>query len=113
MNLTCEDLDPIDDVTTEQLGEILSTDVFGKFAVLSQSDSEFIQAACDWQPTSECSDFLKANESDPWILEYHEDDTHYRVQSYVALHLVIRAFKAYLSGNPTWRTDFVWNPITI
>ncbi|MBS0260472.1 MAG: hypothetical protein JSS02_00840 [Planctomycetes bacterium] len=113
MTLTCEDHDPIDDVSEKQLDEILSSDVFGKFAILSNSDSAFIQAASDWQPTDECAAFLEANDSDPWLLERRDgsDDTHFRVQSYVTLDVVRAAFKAYLSGDTRWQTDFVWERV--
>jgi hypothetical protein len=110
MNLTCEDLEPIDGVNGEQLIEILSSEVFGKYAILAESESTFIQAASDWQPTDECRDFLKANDSDPWILEYRDGDAdaHYRAAVYVTLDEVIDAFQSYLRGDEKWRTDFNW-----
>ncbi len=113
MKLTCEDLSPIDDVSREQLDEILSSDAFGKFAILSQSDSDFVQAASDWQPTNECAAFLKANDSDPWIIEYRDGTTHthYRADGYVTLGTVMRAFASYLAGENDWRTSIKWQPV--
>jgi trehalose-6-phosphatase len=115
MQLTCEDLTPIDAVTGEQLDEILSSDVFGKYTILSQSDSAFIQAASDWQPTDECRAFMKLNDSDPWILEYRDGDSdaHFRAAAYVTLAAVIRTFQSYLRGDQEWRTDFNWKPVTM
>ena len=113
MQLTCEDLDPIAAVTSEQLDEVLASDVFGKYAVLSESESVFIQAASDWQPTDECRSFMKLIDSDPWILEYHvgDADAHFRAETYVTLDTVIRAFKSYLDGTEAWRTDVGWKRV--
>lgn len=113
MQLTCEDLEPIDAVSGEQLDEILSSDVFEKYAILSQSESTFVQAASDWQPTDECRAFMKLNDSDPWILEDRDGDadSHFRAGGYVTLEAVIGAFKSYLRGDQKWRTDFTWKPV--
>jgi hypothetical protein len=113
MNLTCEDLDPLDDVDPEQLEEILSSDAFDKFAILSQSESAFIQAASNWQPTDECAAFLNSNDSDPWIIEYRDGETgtHYRAEGNVTLGDVMRAFTSYLAGNSDWRTSLHWQPV--
>ena len=110
MQLETEDLEPIDDVTNESLRKILESDVFGKFAILADSEASFIQAASDWQPTDECAQFLKQNDSDPWILEYHDGptDTHYRANGYKTLKDVIDAFTQYLVRDESWRSNIDW-----
>ncbi|EMB16244.1 hypothetical protein [Rhodopirellula europaea] len=110
MQLTTEELDPIDDVTQEALREILESDVFGKFAILAESETWFIQAASDWQPTDECKQFLKQNDSDPWILEYHDGDTdtHFRANGYKTLNDVLDAFTRYLIRDDSWRSNIDW-----
>jgi hypothetical protein len=110
MQLETEDLQPIDDVTTESLREILESDAFGKFAILADSEKSFIQAASDWRPTDECAQFLKQNDSDPWILEYHDGstDTHYRARGYRTLKDVIDAFTRYLVRDESWRSNIDW-----
>lgn len=114
MQLTCEELDPIDAVRRDQLEEILSSDAFGKFAILSESESAFIQAGSDWQPTDECSEFLKTHDSDPWIIEFRDSETgaHHRAVGYVTLKDVIGAFTSYLDGGGSWRNDFEWKPVS-
>jgi len=115
MIFTCEELEPLDDISPEQLNEILSSDSFGKFAILSQSDSDYIQAACDWQPTQECSEFLEEHRSDPWIIEYRDGETsaHFRAEGYVTLDAVASAFASYLCGNEKGRSSFNWQPVVV
>ena len=115
MQLTTEELDPIDDVTEECLREVLNSDVFGKFAILSDSETSFIQAASDWQPTDECAQFLEQNDSDPWILEYHDGDTatHFRATGYKTLNDVIGAFTRYLVRDGSWRSNIDWQIVNV
>jgi hypothetical protein len=63
--LITEDLGKTPDVTAGDVDRILPTDPVGKFAVLPASDSAFIQAGNDGQPTPECNAFLKKTKSDP------------------------------------------------
>ncbi len=72
MTLTTEDHDDIPDVDAATLDEVLRSDGFGKFAILSTSEEEFIQAGNDWQPNEQCRAFLHEHNSDPWLLEYRE-----------------------------------------
>lgn len=51
MILTTEELGSMADVTATSLDETLAADAFGKFAVLSAADTEFIQAGNDWRLT--------------------------------------------------------------
>ncbi|MEI8379175.1 MAG: hypothetical protein WCJ09_03545 [Planctomycetota bacterium] len=110
MQLTTEELEPIDDVTEDALREVLESDAFGKFAILADSESSFMQAASDWQPTDECAQFLKQNDSDPWILEYRDGvtDTHFRANGYKTLNDVISAFTRYLVRDDSWRSNIDW-----
>ena len=104
MELVWEELAPVDGVSREELNEILSSDCFGKFAILSRSESDYIQAGCDWQPTEECDAFLKAHESDPWVLEYHgaTSGTPVRAAGHVTLSTVMLAFASYLAEGNEW-----------
>lgn len=110
MQLTTEEFDSIDDVSEEALREILESDDFGKFAILAGSETSYIQAASDWHPTDECAQFLKQNDSDPWILEYHDGDTntHFRASAYKTLNDVINTFTRYLVRDDSWRVNIDW-----
>lgn len=103
MQLAPEDLDPIGKVTQEALREILEWEVFGKFAILADSPTSYMQAACDWQPTDEGAQFVKPYGSDPWILEYREGqtDTHFRANGYRTRNGVIEPFSRYLARDDT------------
>jgi hypothetical protein len=108
MTLTTEDLGEIPDVDGLTLDEVLASDGFGKFAILSVSDEAFIQAGNDWQPDAACKAFMKANDSDPWVLEYREAGRQFRAAAHVTLEQVRRAFRSYLAGGLEWRSGFVW-----
>jgi hypothetical protein len=110
MQLTTEDLDPIGKVTQEVLREILESEVFGKLAILADSPTSYMQAACDWQPTDECAQFVKQYGSDPWILEYRDGqtDAHFRANGYRTLNGVIEAFSRHLARDATWRSNIDW-----
>jgi hypothetical protein len=65
-------------VDMAMLDEVLASDGFGKFAVLSASEEVFIQAANDWEPADAWRAFLAAHDSDPWVLEYREGGRQFR-----------------------------------
>jgi hypothetical protein len=108
MTLITEDLGEIPDVAAAALDDVLRSDGFGKFAVLSKSEEEFIQTGNDWQPGEECKAFLKAHGSDPWILEYREAGRQFRATGSVTLEQVRQGFQSYLAGGSEWRTGFAW-----
>jgi hypothetical protein len=54
MTLTTEDMGDVPDVDVATLDEVLGTDAFGKFAILSKAEKAFIQAGNDWQAGAEC-----------------------------------------------------------
>ena len=58
MTLTTEDLGDLADVDTAAMDEVLASDAFGKFAILSTSEEAFIQAGNDWQPDDEMGGVL-------------------------------------------------------
>jgi len=108
MNLVTEEGGKIESVTEDTVRETLATDAFGKFAILSASDGEFIQTGNNWQPGEACARFLKENDSDPWILEYREDGRQFRARGDRTLDEVIGAFVAYLHAKQEWRKQFWW-----
>ena len=110
MLLTTEELVQIPDVTAADINQVLPTDAFGKFVILSASEDSFIQAGCDWQPSPECQEFLEKHGSDPWLLEYRDGDSGrlFRVASHVTLDQVRRAFLSYLAGSEEWRHGSRW-----
>ncbi len=107
MTLTTEDHDDIPDVDAATLDEVLRSDGFGKFAILSTSEEEFIQAGNDWQPNEQCRAFLHEHNSDPWLLEYRESGRQFRAAGHVTLEQVRDAFLSYLSAGVQWRSAFV------
>jgi hypothetical protein len=110
MRLTTEEYGDTADVTAADIDRILPADGFGKFAVLSASESSFIQAGNDWQPDEECQAFLQRHGSDPWLLEYGDGDSglQYRATGHVNLDQVRQAFQSYLAGSRAWREMFDW-----
>jgi hypothetical protein len=108
MILTTEELGDTPDVSAATLDELLESDAFGKFAVLSASDKEFIQTANEWEPGPACAAFLRTHGSDPWVLEYRADGQQFRAEGQVTLEQVRRAFRSYLEGRSDWRTEFTW-----
>lgn len=115
VQLTSEDLPAIDNPTEQAMRGLLGSDAFGKFVVLSKTEHSFIQAGCDWQPTDECSEFLRTRDSDPWILEYHdgETDQHFRANGHRTLNEVIDVFALYLVHDDSWRTTVVWSEVRV
>jgi hypothetical protein len=113
MTLTTEDGGDIPNVTPEDIDRVLPADAFGKFAILSVSATEFIQAGNDWQPDPACSQFLQQHNSDPWILEYRDGASgqQFRAVGWVSLEHVRVAFLSYLAGTETWRTTHEWHEL--
>jgi len=111
--LTTEDFGDTPDVTEEQIDRIMLEDAFGKFAVLSESETSFIQAGNDWQPSDECESFVKSRGSDPWLLEYRDGPTarQLRARGHVTLEEVRQVFVLYLGGDQSWRAMFDWREI--
>ncbi|MEV6923015.1 hypothetical protein AB0M46_00675 [Dactylosporangium sp. NPDC051485] len=113
MTLTTEDLGDVPDVNAATLDELLASDAFGKFAALSASDEEFIQASNEWEPGAACAAFMQAHGSDPWVMEYRERGQQFRAEGQVTLEQVRQAFQSYLLGGSEWRTAFAWSEIAL
>ena len=113
MTLTTEEMGDVPDVDAASLDEVLSSDAFGKFAILSKSGKAFIQAGNDWQPGPECEAFMDAHGSDPWVLEYRERGRQFRAAGRVTLDQVQAAFRSYLAGGSEWRTGFAWSELEL
>ncbi|QEL15486.1 hypothetical protein [Limnoglobus roseus] len=113
MTLTTEEMGDMPAVDAATLEEVLSSDSFGKFAVLSKSSKSFIQAGSDWQPGPACEAFIDTHGSDPWVLEYRERGRQFRAVGLVTLDQVQAAFRSYLSGRADWRTGFTWGKIEV
>ncbi len=111
--LTTEEQGDVNDVTEPVLRRILDEDAFGKFAILSRSAKEFMQAACEWDPSPECAAFLEQHGSDPWVLEYRDPATRkqFRAEGQLTLGQVRDAFIAYLNNETTWHARFSWVPV--
>lgn len=108
MTFTTEDLGDVPDVDIAALDEVLASDGFGKFAILSVSEEEFLQAGNDWQPDEECRAFQQAHSSDPWVLEFRAGGRQYQASERISLDQVRDAFRSYLAGGSEWRTGFAW-----
>ncbi|MBN9523454.1 hypothetical protein J0H58_33905, partial [bacterium] len=113
MKLTTDDLGDVPEVDAAVLDEVLASDGFGSFAVLSASDEEFIQAGNEWQPGAECEAFLVAHGSDPWVLEYRGGGRLFRAAGHVTLDQVRQAFRSYVAGGSEWRTGFAWGEVVL
>jgi hypothetical protein len=113
MMMITEELGETQNVSAADIDRILATDSFGKFAVLSASDSVFMQAGNDWQPSPECDAFLKRTGSDPWVLEYRdgESGTQYRALGQLTLEQVRLAFLSYLASSKDWHQAHTWNEL--
>lgn len=111
--LLCEGMMPTDDVSIDAIEQMLTSDAFGKYAMLARSTSHFILATSDWQPTDEYRNFAEAHDSDPWVIELRDghDNRQLRAEGYVTLRAVIHAFKLYLIGDEKWHTTFRWQAV--
>jgi hypothetical protein len=113
MTLTTEEMGDVLAVDAAKLDEVLSSDAFGKFAILSKSGKTFIQAGNDWQPGADREAFMDAHDSDPWVLEYRERGRQFRAAGWVTLDQVQAAFRSYLAGRAEWRTVFAWGEVEV
>nr|BFE57905.1 hypothetical protein GCM10020063_024310 [Dactylosporangium thailandense] len=113
MTLTTEQLGDVPDMSPATLDEVLAPDAFGAFAALGASEEEFIQAGNVWEAGPACADFIQANGSDPWVLEYREGGRLFRAEGHVTLRQVRQAFQSYLSEGPQWRTAHTWSEVTL
>jgi hypothetical protein len=111
MTLTTEDFGDALDVNAVTLDEILLPDSFGGFAILSASEDEFIQAGNLWEPSEKYAAFLRSHHSDPWVLEYREDERHFQAVGPVTLEQARQAFQSYLAGGQEWRSNFTWSEL--
>ena len=112
MMLTTEELSDVPDVNAATLDEMLASEAFGKFAILSASDEEFIQVGNEWEPGVTCAAFMQTHGSDPWVLEYRERGQQFRADGQVTLEQVRQAFQSYLVGGSEWRTALAWSELT-
>jgi hypothetical protein len=113
MTLITEDLGEVPNVDATAMDAVLESDGFGKFAILSASEEEFIQAGNDWRPGEECKAFMTAHDSDPWVLEYRETGRQFRATGHVTLEQVRQAFRSYLHGGSEWRSEFTWGELEL
>jgi len=107
MILTTEEFGDLPNVDAASLNEILTEDAFGGFAILSASETDFIQIGNIWGPETQA--FLTAHGSDPWVLEYREGSQLYEAFGYVTLDQARQAFTSYLAGTSQWCSQFSWN----
>ena len=114
MTLTTEDLGDTPDIAAAEMDALLAEDSFGKFVILSTSEEQFIQAACEWEPTPETEAFLALHRSDPWILEYRQaDGRQFQANGHVTLDQVRGAFAGYLAGDEHWKQLFKWHVVEV
>lgn len=113
MTLTTEELGDFPEVDAAAMDELLASEGFGKFAVLSAAEEAFIQAGNDWQPGPECRAFVDAHGSEPWILEYREGGRQFRAAGRVTLDQVRHAFRSYLVGGSEWQARFAWSELKV
>jgi hypothetical protein len=110
MRLTTDDLPEIDPVTAADIEKVLGDEVFGKFVILSASAHVFIQAGCLWEPGPESKRFIAETGSEPFRLEYKDGSTGrlYAAEVHVTLDQVKESFLAYLAGDDSWQSRFIW-----
>ena len=113
MMLTTEEFGDLPDLDAKAIDDVLATDAFGKFAILSRSEEEFVQAGNDWHPGEACTEFMVAHDSDPWLLEYHESGRQLRAAEHVTLDQVRQAFRSYLAGETDWQSAFAWDELKL
>jgi hypothetical protein len=113
MKLTTEELPEIESANEADIRRILAEDVFGKFAILSASETAFIQAACVWDPGKECAKFMEETGSDPFILEYRDAKTGrlFAATTQLTLDQITQVFLEYLQGDESWQSRFTWKRV--
>jgi hypothetical protein len=113
MKLTTDELGDGVNVDAPALDRVLASVRSGGFAVLSASDTAFIQAGNEWHPGAACEAFRSMHGSDPWVLEFREDGRLYRAAGEVTLAHVRQAFRSYLAGGSDWRAGLVWSEVVL
>ncbi len=91
---------PVDDPSADVIAQGLR-DLDGNvnsFAVLSSSDTVFVQVA--------------GSIGDGFVLEYKDGVGHYQASSRAPLEVVARVFQQYASGQPGWRDQVEWHPFS-
>ena len=115
MNLQAEELEPIDNVTEDDLERVFdeSQTAFGKFVILSASKDAFIQSACTWEPTEKSKEFIQRMGSDPYCLEYHDPhlDKQFVATGDFTLLQIKDAFIEYLKGTDAWKHGKEWEEL--
>ncbi|MCE9563418.1 MAG: hypothetical protein K8U57_15360 [Planctomycetes bacterium] len=112
MRLTTDDLPEIEDVTADQLEQILTEETFGKFAVLSASEEAFIQVACMWEPGEVSARFLRETGSTPFRLEYRAPAGDLLVaDGHLTIAQITQAFLEYLHCDGSWKSRFTWSVV--
>lgn len=93
--------DEIDDFDEDFIRGVLSDEDF-EFAILAKSESKYIQCAI-------------TGSSNQYVLEYQDGSVkkHFQTDNFVTLSRAISAFIWYLRGDPSWKTEFVWERIAI
>ena len=90
----------IDNVTEAQLRQAFDDDAGrGEFIILSQDDQAYMQAS---------------GEGDgPYELEYREGDAehHFQAGDEFRKEQILQAFVWYLTGDPRWHTQFLWEKL--
>ena len=116
-NLQAEDIEPIDNVTEDDLERIFdeSRTAFGKFVILFASDDAFIQSACTWQPTDESKRFIEQTGSEPFCLEYRDPNSGklFAAAGDFTLSQIRDAFIEYHNGRDTWKQGKVWEELIL
>jgi hypothetical protein len=113
MTLTTEEAGDFPDIIAAAMDELLEADGFGKFAILSSTQEEYIQIGNDWQPDKKCQEFMQTHGSDPWVLEYREAGRQFRADGWITLDQIRVAFRSYLARGSEWRSGFTWRELEL
>lgn len=133
MRLSAEKLKEVADVTAADIEHVLAENSFGDFAILSASDDDFIQVACNWNPVvvlasdhdslqvarncalSEEAGDLFSRRHDSWALEYRDGTTgmQFKARRDLTLVQVKEAFLSYLRGDRAWHDAHTWEELEI
>ncbi len=117
MILQAEEIEPIDNVTEDDLERVFdeSRTAFGKFVILLASDDAFIQSACTWQPTDESKRFIEQTGSEPYCLEYRDPDSGklFAAVGDFTLLQIRDAFIEFHNGRDTWKQGKVWEELIL
>ena len=69
MTFSTEEFGDTPDVDAATLYQTPMSDLFGEFAILSASETDFVRAGNGWRPGEPSPAFLKTYGFDPWVLE--------------------------------------------